>query len=51
MSFSNIFLYPNTKTIGLNFITSLVVNLTSRLRAGSQQVDHVQVMANVDQDL
>lgn len=32
-------------------IWPLPVNLTSGLGAGSQQVDHVQVVADVDQDL
>lgn len=32
-------------------MTSSAVILTSGLRAGSQQVDHVQVMADVDQNL
>lgn len=44
-------LHPNIKTLILYFAIASVTKLTSRLRAGSQQIDHVQVVADVDQDL
>lgn len=51
---SNVYIYFTSHTLWLSLTIALTlssVSLTSRLGAGAQQVDHVQMMTNVDQDL